>query len=281
MDAVILAAGLGTRLRPHTLKTPKPMLPVRGRPILDWTLGALPPAVDRVVVVVNYLAEQIEEYLRGQKRVPEWAVVRQEHPRGTGDALRGCRDHLRSDTFLTLNGDDLYGAADLAELARHPAGVLVHPVDAPCQFGVAFLKPDGTLEKLVEKPDLDGRRPANTGAYVFPRGLRPRADRVAARRVRDHPVRHGARAERHGSRRRGDVLAADRDGRGVAGGAGARFGCGDEGAVMMNSSRSCTVTGWNGRLGWRRCRTRRRNRGAAASVSGSSTLPEAAPAAEI
>ena len=170
MDAVILAAGLGTRLRPHTLKTPKPMLPVRGRPILDWTLGALPPAVDRVVVVVNYLAEQIEEYLRGQKRVPEWAVVRQEHPRGTGDALRGCRDHLRSDTFLTLNGDDLYGAADLAELARHPAGVLVHPVDEPRQFGVAFLKPDGTLEKLVEKPDLDGRRPANTGAYVFPRG---------------------------------------------------------------------------------------------------------------
>ena len=48
MDAIILAAGLGTRLRPHTLKTPKPLLPVRGRPILDWTLGALPRAVDRV-----------------------------------------------------------------------------------------------------------------------------------------------------------------------------------------------------------------------------------------
>src|ERR1700694_2583172 len=96
MDAVILAAGLGTRLRPYTLETPKPLLPVRGRPILDWALGALPPAVDRVVVVVNYLAEQIEAYLKAQAHIPEWAVVRQQRPRGTGDALRSCRDHLRS-----------------------------------------------------------------------------------------------------------------------------------------------------------------------------------------
>ncbi len=63
MDAVILAAGLGTRLRPHTLQTPKPLLPVQGRPILDWALAALPSAVDRVVVVVHYLADQVQSYL--------------------------------------------------------------------------------------------------------------------------------------------------------------------------------------------------------------------------
>src|ERR1051325_4215112 len=125
MDAVILAAGLGTRLRPHTLTTPKPLLPVRGRPILDWTLGALPPAVDRVIVVVHYLAEQIEQYLAGQNHFTDWQVVKQEQPRGTGDALRSCRAHLRSERFLVLNGDDLYGAADLAALAECPAGVLV------------------------------------------------------------------------------------------------------------------------------------------------------------
>ncbi len=90
MDAVILAAGLGTRLRPHTLSTPKPLLPVQGRPILDWTLGALPQAIDRVVVVVHYLAEQVEDYLRGQKHFARWQVVRQEVPRGTGDAVRSC-----------------------------------------------------------------------------------------------------------------------------------------------------------------------------------------------
>src|SRR5262249_22590015 len=99
MDAIILAAGLGTRLRPHTLTTPKPLLPVQGRPILDWALGALPATVDRVLVVINYLGEQIEAYLRAQKHFAHWAAVRQEVPRGTGDALRACRDQLRSEHF--------------------------------------------------------------------------------------------------------------------------------------------------------------------------------------
>src|SRR5438874_206967 len=116
MDVIILAAGLGTRLRPHTLTVPKPLLPVRGRPILDWALGALPQEVDRVLVVVHY-------------------------------------------------------AADLAALARTPAGLLVQAVDEPRRFGIAFLKPDGSLERLVEKPDLEGKRLANTGAYLFPRDV--------------------------------------------------------------------------------------------------------------
>ncbi len=169
MDAIILAAGLGTRLRPHTLTTPKPLLPIRGRPILDWTLGALPREVDRVLVVVNYLAEQIEEYLGRQQHFREWVAVRQNQPRGTGDAVLSCRQHLRGGRFLCMNGDDLFGARDLARLADCNAGVLVHDVDEPQKFGIAFRKPDGSLEKLVEKPqDLVGRQPANTGAYVFP-----------------------------------------------------------------------------------------------------------------
>jgi bifunctional UDP-N-acetylglucosamine pyrophosphorylase/glucosamine-1-phosphate N-acetyltransferase len=171
MDAVILAAGLGTRLRPHTLHTPKPLLPVKGRPILDWALGALPVAVDRLLVVVHYLAEQFDVYLRQQHHINNWRTVRQDEPRGTGDALRACRAHLQSDRFLVLNGDDLYGARDLAALASCPAGLLVQPVDEPRRFGIAFLKPDGTLDHLHEKPDLDGRRLANTGAYIFPRSV--------------------------------------------------------------------------------------------------------------
>src|SRR5271165_1756466 len=105
MDAVIMAAGLGTRLRPHTLATPKPLLPVRGRPILDWTLGALPASIDRVIVVVNYLADQVEAYLGQQKHFRQWATVRQFEPRGTGDALRSCREQIHSERFLVMNGD--------------------------------------------------------------------------------------------------------------------------------------------------------------------------------
>jgi bifunctional UDP-N-acetylglucosamine pyrophosphorylase/glucosamine-1-phosphate N-acetyltransferase len=171
MDAVLLAAGLGKRLRPHTLTTPKPLLPVQGRPILDWTLGALPKAVDRVIVVTHYLAEQVEAFMLRQTHFKEWAIVPQGDPQGTGDAFRKCRPQVRSDQVMVVNGDDLFGAADLARLADCPAGVIVTEVHEPKKFGIAFLKPDGTLEKLVEKPDLPPPQLANTGAYVFPRDV--------------------------------------------------------------------------------------------------------------
>jgi NDP-sugar pyrophosphorylase family protein len=171
MDAVLLAAGLGTRLRPHTLTTPKPLLAVQGRPILDWTLGALPPSVNRVVVVVHYLADQVEGYLRRQTHFKNWAIVPQGTPRGTGDALRKCREHIHSERFLVINGDDLFGAADFAKLAACPAGLIVQEVQEPKKYGIAFLKPDGTLEKLLEKPDLPPPQLANTGAYLLPRAV--------------------------------------------------------------------------------------------------------------
>ena len=107
--------------------------------------------------------------MRGQSHVATWETVRQEVPRGTGDAIRSCRDRMRSDHFLVLNGDDLYGAADLAKLAACPAGLLVQTVAEPRKWGIAFLKADGSLEKLVEKPDIVGPQLANAGAYAFPR----------------------------------------------------------------------------------------------------------------
>ncbi|MBP3959460.1 nucleotidyltransferase family protein [Gemmata sp. G18] len=169
MDAIILAAGKGTRLRPHTETVPKPLLDVQGRPILDWIIGALPP-VDRLVVVVNYLAEQIESYLATQTHVKNWTTVRQAEPRGTGDALMSCRGAVTSDRVMVLNGDDLIGRADLANLATVPMGILTHSVNEPEHYGITFRNPDGTLEKIVEKPTgLVPPQLANIGGYMFPR----------------------------------------------------------------------------------------------------------------
>jgi bifunctional UDP-N-acetylglucosamine pyrophosphorylase/glucosamine-1-phosphate N-acetyltransferase len=161
MDAIILAAGKGTRLQPHTNTTPKPLLPVRGRPILDWIIGALPP-VDRLVVVVNYLAEQT--------LVQNWVTVRQAVPRGTGDALMSCKGAVSArERVMVLNGDDLIGRADLTKLAQVPMGILAHPVQAPESFGIIFRNPDGTLKQIVEKPKgLSAPQLANIGGYLFP-----------------------------------------------------------------------------------------------------------------
>jgi NDP-sugar pyrophosphorylase family protein len=171
LDAIILAAGKGTRLRPHTNNTPKPLLPVQGRPILDWIIGALPP-VDRLVVVVNYLAEQIEDYLAKQTHVCNWTTVRQAEPRGTGDALMSCKGKVTAEKVMVLNGDDLIGRADLANLAAVPMGILAHAVDEPKSFGIIFRNPDGTLNRVVEKPEgLSTPQPANIGGYLFPKSV--------------------------------------------------------------------------------------------------------------
>ena len=221
MDAIILAAGLGTRLRPHTNTIPKPLLPVQGRPILDWTIAALPRQVDRLIVVTNYLAEQIDAYLATQTHIRDWTTVRQEVPRGTGDALRVCRPHVRSDRLLVLNGDDLYGAADLAR-AGGEAGRASWPTrwTSRGSSGSCSGTRTGRSRELVEKPDMDGTALANIGAYVFPRRvfdieltLSKRGEYEITEAV-DALAKAGAVP-----RRRGDVLAADRDDRGVAGGA--------------------------------------------------------------
>jgi bifunctional UDP-N-acetylglucosamine pyrophosphorylase/glucosamine-1-phosphate N-acetyltransferase len=73
---------------------------------------------------------------------------------------------------MVLNGDDLIGRSDLANLAVVPMGILAHPVDEPSSFGILFPNPDGTLARLEEKPKgLPAPQLANIGAYLFPRSV--------------------------------------------------------------------------------------------------------------
>ena len=150
--------------------------------------------------MTHYLADQVEAYLEGQKHFRDWVQVPQTTPRGTGDAVRSCRKFLKSESVMVLNGDDLFGARDLAELAHHKAGLIVHAVDEPRRFGIAFLKPDGTLDRLVEKPPLDGRQLANAGAYVFPRAVLDEDLELSARgeyEITDYVSRLAARGPFH------------------------------------------------------------------------------------
>ena len=161
-----MAAGLGTRLRPHTLTTPKPMLEVAGRPILEWSLASLPPEIDEVVLVVGYLKEKIISRVGdawGGRRV---RYVVQSELKGTGAALALCRPHL-SGKFLVMNGDDLYGAADVAAAIGHELAILAKATEVPGRFGAFRTDADGNLVDIVEGAEIERGGLVNAGLYVL------------------------------------------------------------------------------------------------------------------
>ncbi len=171
MDAIILAGGKGTRMQPLTTNTPKPLLTVQGRPILEWSLLSLPKAVNHVIVVVNYLREQVEAFMQQQPIIRDYTLVEQQpQPLGTGHAIQCCQPHLRSDAFLVMNGDDLYSTASLGELAAQPTGILGAWRDTASKWGVLMTEDGHKLHHIHEKPD-EGVYPlpvsVNTGAYKF------------------------------------------------------------------------------------------------------------------
>ncbi|MCL4875594.1 MAG: nucleotidyltransferase family protein [Anaerolineae bacterium] len=169
MDGIILAGGLGTRMRPLTNNTPKPLLMVQGKPILEWSLMGLRPVADHAILVVKYLKEQIEAFMAQQTIFEQYTLVEQlPEPLGTGHALQCCAPYLKSREFLVQNGDDLFGSKSLARLARVELGILTLPREDQSRWGVAVTDENGRLVRLHEKP-ADGTYPtpvqANIGAY--------------------------------------------------------------------------------------------------------------------
>jgi NDP-sugar pyrophosphorylase family protein len=169
MDAIILAGGKGTRMRPLTDHTPKPLLKVQGRPVLEWSLLGLRPTVDHVLIVVNYLKEQIEDYMAQQTLFERYTLVEQlPEPLGTGHALQCCRPYLHGEDFLVQNGDDLFGSASLARLAAQPLAILTLPRHDLSKWAVVLTDSQGRVTGLHEKP-AEGLYPtpqqASIGAY--------------------------------------------------------------------------------------------------------------------
>ena len=168
MQAVILVAGKGTRMRGLTEMIPKPMLSICGEPILAHKLRHLPEVIDEVVLVTGYLAEVVEDYFGTEWEGRRIVTVRQSALDGTGGALRQVASVLR-DWFLVLMGDDLYHPDDVHSLISGGPAVLGMETDRAAYFGL--LKPDtlGNITSIIERPHHHTSGLVNTGAYFLDR----------------------------------------------------------------------------------------------------------------
>ncbi|RAW46856.1 glucose-1-phosphate thymidylyltransferase [Halorubrum sp. 48-1-W] len=168
MQTVVLAAGEGTRMRPLTANTPKPMLPVAGKPLVVRCLeDAIAAGASRVVVVVGYEADVVRTALDEHDWPVPVETVEQVEQRGTADAVRAARSELDEGPFVVLNGDALYDRGSLTTLYDADAAVGSYRVENPSSYGVLRVA-DGRVAGVVEKPADPPSNLVNTGAYVFP-----------------------------------------------------------------------------------------------------------------
>ncbi len=175
MKAVILSAGEGTRLRPFTFTTPKPLLPIVGKPLLSYQLEALPTiGVTEACIVVGYGREQIEAYYRENAPPLSLSFVEQREQLGTAHALSYARDFVRDEPFVMSYGDVLiphrtwskfFKAYENQDAEGHMA---LYKVKNPAKLGIVETR-GRFIERITEKPE---RAPPtaliNAGIYILP-----------------------------------------------------------------------------------------------------------------
>ncbi|MCD5380985.1 MAG: nucleotidyltransferase family protein [Candidatus Pacebacteria bacterium] len=168
MQCVILAGGKGTRLRPLTENTPKPLIEVGGKTLLDHIVSSLPSAVDKLIIVTGYLGDQIKDYCGEEFHGRKVAYVDQDEQKGTAHALWLCKERLMGHgRFLFMFADDLHGADDIARATSFSRSMLTLTTDTPEKFGIVVRHPDGTLAEMIEKPKHPPSNLASTGVMVL------------------------------------------------------------------------------------------------------------------
>ncbi|MFC0847980.1 sugar phosphate nucleotidyltransferase [Streptomyces noboritoensis] len=183
-EAILLVGGKGTRLRPLTVHTPKPMIPAAGVPFLTHQLArARAAGVEHIVLATSYLAEVFEPYFGdGSELGLHLEYVTEVEPLGTGGAIRNVASRLRSgpdDPVLIFNGDILTGLDIRALVDTHAssgADVSLHltRVPDPRAFGLVPTDADGRVQAFLEKPQTPEEivtDQINAGAYVFRRSV--------------------------------------------------------------------------------------------------------------
>jgi mannose-1-phosphate guanylyltransferase len=175
MKAVILVGGLGTRLRPLTCNTPKPMIPLVNQPFIEWMLLRLrDQGINEVVLAVQYLAERFRDSLGDGSRLDmKLHIVEEPEPRGTAGAVKNVEHLLDGPTFI-FNGDVMTDLDLQAMLAFHrekqsKVTISLTPVDDPTQFGLVEMDGDNRVQRFLEKPRVEDitTNLVNAGTYII------------------------------------------------------------------------------------------------------------------
>lgn len=165
MQAVILAAGKGTRMGELTRNYPKPMLEIAGKNLLEYKLEILPDNIDEIIFVVGYQKDKIVNYFGNKYKGKQITYVEMFDLNGTGSALWNCR-HLLHDKFLVMMGDDIYFQDDLIRVLEHDWAILIKQVKKPVAGGNISISADYNFVGIKESTDfVEGF--VNTGLYVL------------------------------------------------------------------------------------------------------------------
>ena len=174
MKAIILAGGLGERLRPLTDNTPKPLLPIRGIPIIEHAIDNFKKyGITNIILAIGYKSEQIKEYFGdGSKLGVNISYCIEDAPLGTGGAIKKAAENIK-ETFLAINGDNLCDVNWTEQIKLHRENnakitLGLFPVEDVTQFGIARLEGNKLME-FIEKPTVE-QAPSNlnnAGLYVI------------------------------------------------------------------------------------------------------------------
>jgi glucose-1-phosphate thymidylyltransferase len=172
MKLIILLAGYGTRMRPHTWSRPKPLLKLAGNTVVGHLLDLMHEiTTEEVVFVVGYKGEQIESWIRAHYGHLDTHFVFQEEPLGQAHAVWLCREFLQEGEVVVAFGDGIIDA-DFARFAQPGADavLLVQEVEDPRRFGIAVLDGQGYMTQFVEKPPTKDNKLAVAGITWFRSG---------------------------------------------------------------------------------------------------------------
>ncbi len=175
MKAVVMAGGEGSRLRPLTIRRPKPMVPIAGKPVMEHILNLLKRhGITEVVVTVQYLASNIEDYFgNGSQLGMRISYSREDVPLGTAGSVKNAED-LLTEPFMVISGDALtdFNLTEIIEYhnsKKSLATLTLAHVHNPLEFGVIITNEDGHISQFLEKPSWGEvfSDTINTGIYVL------------------------------------------------------------------------------------------------------------------